>query len=142
MPTSVHTGAKDSARIRSPSSCVGVDLAPARHPERDDLGRLEVLLGEQREQLLLLRVRRGEAGLDHVHAERVERVHDAQLLICGEAHAAAAHAVAQGGVVELDVGHRAYPVTVGAAAERGAAADASPVGVWSADGETTSSHSR
>ena len=75
------------------------DLAPARHPERDDLGGLEALLREQLEQLLLLRVRRREAGLDHVHAERVERVHDAQLLAGGEAHAAAAHAVAQGRVI-------------------------------------------
>ena len=88
---------------------VGVDPAPARHPERDDLSRLEALLGEQLEQLLLLRVRRREAGLDHVHAERVERVHDAQLLIGGQAHAAAAHAVAQGGVVELDVGSSGLP---------------------------------
>ena len=44
-------------------------------------------------------LRRREAGLDHVHAERVQRVHHAQLLLGGEGHAAAAHAVAQGGVV-------------------------------------------
>ncbi len=45
-------------------------------------------------------------------AERVERVHDAQLLLRGEAHAASPHAVAQGGVVELYVAHQ--PVGLGA----------------------------
>ena len=74
-------------------------VAPAGHAERDDLRHLQALVGEQREQLLLLRVGRREAGLDQVHAERVERVHDAHLLLDGQAHAAAAHAVAQGGVV-------------------------------------------
>ena len=84
---------------------LGGDVAPARHPERDDLGDLRsARSASSSNSSLLLRVRRREAGLDHVHAERVERVHDAQLLLGGEAHAAAAHAVAQGRVVELDVG--------------------------------------
>ena len=67
-------------------------------------------------------------------------MHDAQLLLSGERQPAAAHAVAQGGVVELE---SAISVP-----RRGGArcavlvASASPVGVWSADGETTSSHSR
>ena len=50
----------------------------------------------------LLGVRRREAGLDEVDAELVERVRDAQLLGGGQGHALALHAVAQGGVVELD----------------------------------------
>ena len=92
-----------------PLVCISGHLAAACHPERDDLGVIEMLVGEKPEQLLLLRIRRWKAGLDHVHAQRVERVHDAKLLISGEAHAAAAHPVAQGGVVELDVGHRPTP---------------------------------
>ena len=44
-------------------------------------------LGEQLEQLLLLGVGDREAGLDHVHAELVERVHDAHLLLGRERHA-------------------------------------------------------
>ena len=74
-------------------------LAPAGHAEGHHLRARELHLGEQREQLLLLRVRGREARLDHVHAELVERADDAQLLLRGQAHAAAAHAVAQGGVV-------------------------------------------
>jgi hypothetical protein len=66
---------------------------------------LEALAGEQLEQLLLLGVGGREAGLDQVDAERVELVDDAQLLVGGEAEASAAHPVAEGGVVELDLGH-------------------------------------
>ena len=52
-------------------------VAAPGHPERDDLGGLQALPPEQTEQLELLGVGRREAGLDHVHAEVVERVHDA-----------------------------------------------------------------
>ena len=55
---------------------LGGHAAAAGHPEGDDLGDLQALVGEQLEELLLLRVRDREAGLDHVHAEGVERVHD------------------------------------------------------------------
>ena len=78
---------------------VGGAVAPPRHPEGDQLGALKALAGEQLEQLLLLRVGRGKAGLDQRDPEGVERVHDAQLLLSREAQASAAHAVAQGGVV-------------------------------------------
>ena len=100
LPTSVQTGAKDSARTRSPSSSLGRASSRRRVIPKATISALASRsLREQREQLLLLRVRRREAGLDHVHAELVERVDDAQLLLGGERHAAAAHAVAQGGVV-------------------------------------------
>ena len=66
------------------------------------------LAREQLEERLLLRVGRGEAGLDQVHAERVERVRHAHLLVDRERHALALHAVAQGRVVDGDHlrGHR------------------------------------
>ncbi len=83
---------------------VGRDAAPPRHAEADDLGVVEPLTGEQVEQLLLLGVRGRESGLDQVDAEHVEAMHDAHLLLRGEAHAPAAHAVAERGVVELDRG--------------------------------------
>ena len=78
---------------------VGVDAAATRHAERDHLRGVQVLLGEQLEQSLLLGVGRRKAGLDHVHAERVQGLHHAQLLLGCEAHAASPHAVAQGRVV-------------------------------------------
>src|SRR2546421_79811 len=77
--------------------------APARHAEGGDLGMREALGGEQREELGVLGVGRREAGLDEVHAEGVERVGDAQLLGRGQRQPLALQAVAQGGVVELDV---------------------------------------
>ncbi len=70
------------------------------HPERRDLRVGERLLREQREERLLLGVRRGEAGLDQVDAEPVEDVGDAQLLLGRERHALALHAVAERAVVD------------------------------------------
>ena len=58
------------------------------------------LAREQLEERLLLRVGGREAGLDQVHAERVERVRHAHLLVGRQRHALALHAVAQGGVVD------------------------------------------
>ena len=61
---------------------------------------------EQVKQRLLLRVRAREPGLDQVDAEGVERVGHAHLLVDGQRHALALHAVAERGVVEEDlVGH-------------------------------------
>ncbi len=80
-------------------------VAAPGHPERDDLGGRERLAREQLEQLELLRVRSREACLDEVDAERVEPVRDAQLLLGGERHALALHAVAERRVEQLDGGH-------------------------------------
>jgi hypothetical protein len=66
---------------------------------------LEALVGQELEELELLGVRRREAGLDEVDAELVELARDAHLLGGGQRQAGALHAVAQCGVVELDVGH-------------------------------------
>ena len=99
MPTSVQAATKQAGE--DPQALVGVrgDATATGHAERDDLRDVQLLAGEQLEELLLLWIGRGEPGLDHVHAERVERINHAQLLVRGEAHAASAHAVAQGGVV-------------------------------------------
>ena len=100
LPTSVHTGAKDSARIRSPSSCVrrrpraGASSRTRRSPRSRNARS-----ASSSNSCSSFGFDDGKTRLDHVHAERVERVHDAQLLLRGQAHAAAAHAVAQGRVV-------------------------------------------
>ena len=83
----------------------GRHAAPARHAEGGDVGVLEALLGQQLEELELLGVRRREAGLDEVDAELVELARDAHLLGRRQREAGALHAIAQRGVVELDVGH-------------------------------------
>jgi hypothetical protein len=88
-----------------PLVLVGRHAAPARHPERGDLRPVERLAREQLEQLELLGVRRREAGLDQVHAQLVEAMRDAQLLVRGQRHPLTLHPVAQGRVVELDGGH-------------------------------------
>jgi hypothetical protein len=88
---------------------LGGDVTAAGHAEGDDLGVLGLLLLEQCEELELFRVGRREAGLDEVDAELVELAHDAHLLGGGERHALALHAVAQGGVVGLDLrGHEVF----------------------------------
>jgi hypothetical protein len=84
---------------------VGAHAAAAGHAERRDLRVVEVLAREQLEELELLRVGRGEARLDQVHAELVEAMGDPRLLVRGQRHPLALHPVAQGRVVELDGGH-------------------------------------
>ena len=74
-------------------------------PNAQTCAVLELDLGEQLEELGLLRVRAREAGLDEADAEPVERVDDAHLLGRRERHALALHAVAKGRVVELYLGH-------------------------------------
>jgi len=102
LPTSVQTGAKDSARTRSPSS-EEAGVSRRRVIPNATISALESRSAASSENSSCsFGFRRGEPGLDHVHAELVEGVDDAQLLLGGERHAAAAHAVAQGGVVELD----------------------------------------
>ena len=100
LPTSVQTGAKQSASTRSPSSSSARDVAPAGHPERDDLGDLQLLVGEQLEQLLLLGVGRRESPASIMCTPSASSAWTTRSFSCGgEAQAAAAHAVAQGGVV-------------------------------------------
>ena len=105
FPTSVQTGAKHPASVRSPGSSSAAQVAPARHAEGGDLGLLELLGGQQLEELEVLRVRAGEARLDQVDAEGVQAPGDAHLLGGRERHALPLHAVAQGRVVELDRAH-------------------------------------
>src|SRR5262249_54332411 len=81
---------------------VGGHAAAPRHPEGRHLRVLEGLPREEPEQRLLLGVRARKSSLDEVHAEAVERVRDAQLLVDRERHALALHAVTEGGVVEED----------------------------------------
>src|SRR5690242_16799865 len=83
----------------------GLDVAAARHAEGGDRGVVERLAREQVEELDLLGVRAGEAGLDQVDAELVEAMCDAQLLLGGEGHPLPLHPVSKGGVVKLDSGH-------------------------------------
>ena len=66
---------------------LGREPAPAGHAERAHLRPLELDLGEQPEELGLLRVRAGEAGLDEADSEPVERLDDADLLGGRERHA-------------------------------------------------------
>ena len=81
------------------------EVAPARHAEGGDLGLLEPLGGQELEELEVLGVRAREAGLDEVDAQGVQAPGDAHLLGGRERHALPLHAVAQGGVVELDRAH-------------------------------------
>ena len=88
LPTSVQTGAKRLGEHAQPLVVLGGDVAPAGHAEGDDLGALQLLARRA------ARTARCSLGLDagkpasiKCDAERVERVHDAQLLLGRERHA-------------------------------------------------------
>src|SRR5262249_4900096 len=97
-----------------PQRVVGVDLAlhaPGR-AERDQLARLELqLLGKPAEDLVVLGVGAGPARLDVVHAEPVELLGDAELVVDGERDALELRTVPQRRVVDLDTFRKArrYP---------------------------------
>ncbi len=103
FPTSVQTGAKQPASTASDGIVLRGDVAPAGHPEGGYLGVLETLSLQHLEQLDLLWIGARKACLDVMHAEAVERVGHAQLLVHGQGHALALHPVAEGGVVEVDL---------------------------------------
>ena len=88
-----------------PLVLLGAHAAPARHAEGGDLRAAERLVREQVEELGLLRVGGGKAGLHVADAELVEHVRDAHLLGRRERHPLALHAVAQGAVVDRDAAH-------------------------------------
>ena len=100
MPTRQTTGAKRGDEHRQRLVVLGLPVAAPGHAEGGDRRLLELQLGELLEELGLLRVGAGEAGLDQLHAERVEGLDDLELLAHRERHALAAHAIAKGGVVE------------------------------------------
>ena len=99
LPTIVATGAKTSASRRSAGSASAVVSRRRVMPNAAILVR-QRLARQQVEELRLLGVRGREAGLDHVDAEPVEHVGDAQLLLGRERHALALHAVAERRVVD------------------------------------------
>ena len=105
LPTIVHTGAKQSASTRRPSSSSAGTPRRRVMPKAATSACSKRSCGEQLEELELLGVRGREAGLDEVDAQLVELARDAHLLGRRQRDARALHAVAQRGVVELDVGH-------------------------------------
>ena len=100
------TPARSSRRARAgPSSSAAATPRRRVMPKAATSACSKRSSGQQLEELELLGVRRREAGLDEVHAELVELARDAHLLGRRQRQAGALHAVAQRGVVELDVGH-------------------------------------
>jgi hypothetical protein len=73
--------------------------------------QMDIDVGEHLEQLELLRVGPGEPGLDEVDAELVEPADHSHLLLRGQGHSLALHAVAQSRVVEENLSHRFLPVS-------------------------------
>src|SRR6266851_3676736 len=71
--------------------------------EGADLRALEDRVLHALEEAQVLGIRPGPAALDVVHAELVEAVRDTHLVLHGEGHALALGAVAERGVVDLDL---------------------------------------
>src|SRR6266851_2784053 len=76
---------------------------PAGGAEGADLRALEHRVLHALEEAQVLGIRPGPAALDVVHAELVEAVRDTHLVLHGEGHALALGAVAERGVVDLDL---------------------------------------
>ena len=108
LPTSVQTGAKQSASNRSAGSSSAAESRRRVMPKATIVGVREVLPREQLEERLLLGIGRGETGLDQVYAEVVERVRDPHLLVGRQRHSLPLHAVTQSGVVDGDVDGRRH----------------------------------
>ena len=99
MHTAVGAGLDQVAQRR-----VVVDLAlgAAGRAERDQRARAQrQLVAGAGEELDVLRVGAGPAALDVVHAEQVELLGDAQLVLDGRRHALDLQAVAQRRVEDL-----------------------------------------
>src|SRR4029450_3805946 len=82
-----------------------------RHPERRQRRVLERLARRQPEELGLARVRPGPAALHERDAELVELVEDPEPVLDRVREAGPLRAVAQGGVVQLDVEWLAHAET-------------------------------
>src|SRR6266850_606734 len=83
------------------------DAGPPGGAERADLRALEHRVLHALEEPQVLGIGPGPAALDVVDTELVEAVRDAHLVLHREGHALALGAVAEGGVVDLDLtGHR------------------------------------
>ena len=86
----------------------GLGVTAAGHPEGAHRSLPELDVGEHLEELELLRVGARETGLDEVDAELVELPDHPHLLLRGQGHALALHAVAQSRVVEQYLSHRFF----------------------------------
>jgi hypothetical protein len=82
---------------------LGGGVLGAGHPERRDLRGLELEVAGTLEELDIFGVRSRESALDVVHAEQVEALGNAQLVLDGEREALALGPVSQCGVVEGDL---------------------------------------
>ena len=89
--------------VGEPLVLVGRRALLAGGPERGDARMGKRQLPHTAEELDVLRVRRGETALDEIDAERVEPLHDAQLVVKRKRDTLALLAVAQCAVVCEDV---------------------------------------
>ena len=103
MPKIVTTGVPASISSWTCSSAAADDVLAPRRSERCEPRVRERPVLRLGEELDVPRVRAGPAALDVVHAEGVEPVGDPQLVGDRERDAVPLRAVAQRGVVDLDV---------------------------------------
>ena len=81
LPTSVQTGANDSASTRSAASSSARHAAPARHPERAHVGAQALVARAARRARASFGFEAGKPASIIGHAEVVEDVRDAHLLL-------------------------------------------------------------
>jgi hypothetical protein len=93
----VGAGGEDRAHV---AVVLGLDADLARGAEGDQLGVLQLHAAHALEEFQVLRVGAGVAGLDVMHAERVEALDDLDLVLHGIRDALGLGAVAQCGIVD------------------------------------------
>ena len=102
LPTIVQTGREALGEHAQARVLGGGDVAPARHPEGGDRPTSSRSPSSSAKSSASLGFDAGKPASMSPDAELVELAHDAQLLLGRQGQARPLHAVAQGGVVELD----------------------------------------
>ena len=89
------------------------DALAAGHAERGDFGVLPLAPAGLRKKFHVLGIRAGPAAFDVMHPERVELLGDAELVRDREIDAFALRTVAQGRVIDFNLGFHKWPVKNG-----------------------------
>ena len=105
LPTSVQTGANESASRRSASSSSAATSRRRVMPNAAISAVRNVSRASSSNSSASFGFEAGKPASTNADAELVEHVRDAQLLLRRERHALPLHAVAQGAVVDRDPAH-------------------------------------
>ena len=102
LPDQAHELGARVEKVAERLGVLGRLARPSRHAERHERGGLQRLLGREREELGVARVRARPPAFNEREPDLVELVQDTQAILDRVGEVGALGAVAQGGVVQLD----------------------------------------